>query len=264
MKQPLVSLIENELSRMKLRNSAYSLRAFAKRLRVNPSALSEILSGKRLPTLRFGQQVVASLNLPAGERKALLESLFNKNTSSRVRALRAGAPYTQIEQDQYEVIGKWYYFAILSLAETRGFQPSPAWVARRLGLGEEDARAAIACLVRLGLLKQRAGKLRPTGKQLATTSGVPNPAIRRAHFQNIDLIEGALGSVPLEHQDFGAMTVATSPAKLAEAKDRIKVFRRELASFLESGPKEEVYNFSFFLFPLTKVEDKTPRKGKNP
>jgi uncharacterized protein (TIGR02147 family) len=255
MKHPLVSLIENEFTRLRLRNPAFSLRALAKKLKVNPSALSEVLSGKRLPTLRFGNQVTEALLLSESEKQVVLSSLHKKNTLHRVKAMQSGVVFVQLERDQYEVIGQWFNFAILALADTRGFKSDTKWIARRLGISETDAKGAIARLLRLGLIVRQNARLKTTGKQLATTSGILNPAIRRAHFQNLELIGRSLESVSLSDQDFSAMTVATSKAKVSEAKERIKAFRRELASFLESGPKEEIYNLSMFLFPLTKQEN---------
>ena len=71
-------------------------------------------------------------------------------------------------------------------------------------------------------------------------------------FTKLALIEKSLESTPLDKQDFSMVTVAISKAKLPEAKARIKAFRRELAAFLDAGSKDEVYNLSMYLFPLTK------------
>ena len=122
MKQALVDFLHNEFERLKGRNPSYSLRSFAKKLQVNPSALSEVMNGKRMPTSRFGGVVSKALKLSETEHQRLVGNLPKKNTSSLMNQIARDSSYLQLERDQYEVIEHWHYFAILSLTETRGFR----------------------------------------------------------------------------------------------------------------------------------------------
>ena len=40
--------------------------------------------------------------------------------------------FDDISLDQFQVISEWYYFAILSLAETEDFKPDAKWISKRL------------------------------------------------------------------------------------------------------------------------------------
>jgi len=255
----LARLLESEFSRLQARNPSYSLRAFAKKLGVGVSSLSEVMNGRRPPTLRFGERVVASLGIADDERARVLGELFKKNTETRVAARRSNDAFTPLDGDQDEVISHWYHFAILSLAETKNFKSSPEAIAKRLGLTVAEAKAAVDRLLRLKLLRTEKSRLKTTGRGFATTSGLPNSAIRRAHLRNLDLLHDRLESTPLEDQDFSAITMAVSKSKLESAKAKIKKFRRELMAYLEDGDKDEVYNLSIYLMPLTKGESHDPR-----
>jgi hypothetical protein len=48
--------------------------------------------------------------------------------------------------------------------------------------------------------------------------------------------------------------VTTSQEKMEEAKRRIRLFRKELAAFLEEGEGTEVYSLNIQLFPQTREE----------
>ncbi|MBC7740621.1 MAG: DUF4423 domain-containing protein, partial [Bdellovibrionaceae bacterium] len=63
----------------------------------------------------------------------------------------------------------------------------------------------------------------------------------------------ALFRTNIHNRDHSTIVVATSPAKIQEAKLKIKQFRRQLAEFLEnSESKNEIYHLSIGLFPIDK------------
>src|SRR5579885_2259362 len=118
--------LNEALTNARLRNRAYSLRAFARKLEISPAALSEILNGKRNVSKRLAERLVNNLVLPPNESKAILD-LFPEPGEGR-RALPVGDRLGvngqgDLSNDQFHVISEWYHFAILSLAETTDFRP---------------------------------------------------------------------------------------------------------------------------------------------
>ena len=79
-----VERLDQELLLRKRKNPSYSLRAFAHHLKLDPAALSRILSGKQDLSLRATQKIVLALGFDREERRkfqsSVAESLKEKAT----------------------------------------------------------------------------------------------------------------------------------------------------------------------------------------
>lgn len=243
--------LQEALADAQVKNRAFSLRAFARRLGVSPSSLSEILNGKRRVSKRLATRLTERLCLAPAERDALL-SLFPEKTGTG-GAEEVGKDYTLLSADRFHAISDWYHFAILSLAETKDFRAEADWIAQRLNIRVGEAQSALDRLLRLGLLAQNAkGKIVPTGAHFSTTDDIQNLALRRAHLKNLDLAHVALEEDPVELRDFTAVTMAIDPSRLPIAKRMVREFQDRLSAVLETGERTEVYKICVQLFPLTK------------
>ncbi len=227
--------------------------SFAKRIQIVPSAASEILNGNREITPRMADKILRGLQIDPITTKSILDRLVR--TRSIIKDHKE-IDFHKLEMDHFHVIADWYYFAILSLAETDDFQDDPAWIARRLNIGRDEAVQALNRLERIGLLVRANGRLAPTGKQYQTSSDIWDVSIKKNHAQGFVLAETSLLHDPVEIRDFSAATLAIDPELLPEAKMMIQDFRRRLSRFLESGKKKEVYRFSAQLFPVSQRENK--------
>lgn len=250
----LLDLVRRDLIRLKSRSANYSLRAYAKRLGVSPSALSEVLNGKHPLTRRFAEKIASKLPDDSDTIQLLIAELKSKRSGdSRLRVpIKPQKHFTPVDMDQFHLIADWYYFAILSLAETNSFNSRPAWIAERLGIPRKTALTAIERLVRMGMLiRTPRGQLKPTGAAYATTSEIPNSAIRQCHFQHLELAQTALNLESVESCDITAMTLAIDPNRMTEAKQMIRDFRRNMEAYLEAGSKHEVFKLCIQLFPVS-------------
>jgi hypothetical protein len=225
-------------------NPSYSLRAFAKQLALEPSYLSKVLARKKPVTPRLISRLAPRLGLSAPVVQQYLASQS-----------QAG-DYVDLSLDQFEMISDWYHYAILELVQTKGFRSSPDWIARRLGIKMSEARAAVARLVRLGLLEVTPqGRLR-NSKPGNTTVGNPYSTVAFRHLQRQILSQAilAMDVTAIEERDQSSMTVAIDAGLVPEVKERIKKFRRQLAKLLQSSgsPMNEVYQLSVSFFPVSK------------
>jgi len=233
------------------KNPLFSLRAFARRLEVSPSALSEILKGKRRVSKKLALRVVDNLGLPTTESERLLGLFPERQMKNRERAPYQ-SPMVQLSRDQYQLIAEWYHFAILSLAELPGFVLQPPVIARRLNITVENAEAALERLERLGLLlRDPAGTLRPSGQAYSTPDEVMENTLRKAHVTNFELAKVSMERDSVESRDFTATTMAIDVSRLPSAKKMIREFQDRLAAYLENGPKSEVYKVCVQLFPIS-------------
>lgn len=246
----LVAFLRQHLAEVQSRQPRYSLRAFARDVGVPAPVLSEVLRGKRAVTRALAEKICAGLALATTEAEHLMVDFRDQ------RSFPANA-FVQLDQDVFSAVSDWHYFAILSLAELDSFRSSPRWVAARLGVTTERARAALATLARLGLLEKKKDRLVPTGNLLRTSSDIPHVAIQKNHLQGLELAKDKLRSVGVEHREFSANTIALDATQLAQAKEEIREWRRKFSQkWNRAKKKNAVYRLQLQFFPLTNEERK--------
>lgn len=252
----LTQLLQERLLLAQSKNPRYSLRAFAKSLSMPAPVLSELLRGKRKYTKKLTLHICDALYLSPEERENYLQNLEvhkrNKNRLKHILKEKSEQSHTQISGDQFRVIADWYCFAILSLAEIKGFVSDARWIATRLGIQKHQAETAIESLVRLNMMERKGKQLIVTGKQFATSNTVPSVAIKKNHMQGLELAQEALREVPLELREFNSNVIAINTKNIAEAKGILREAHRKLAELLAQGEKNEVYRLNVQLFPLSK------------
>ncbi len=248
------------------RNSAYSLRAFARDLGTTATTLSEVLNRKRGLSDVLATRFAKGLGLSDSEAtlfRALVKAEHARGRAERAQAQKeivawqegggalVGGEYREMTSDFFDVVADWQHFAALELFETKGFSGEATEVAARLNLSEVEARATLARLEKVGLLERVGERLRPSEDFTASTSGIPSEAIRRNHRQILGKALDALETQSVEERDFGQITLAIDPADLPKAKELLKKFRRELGETLGLGPqKSRVYCLAMQLFAL--------------
>jgi DNA-binding MarR family transcriptional regulator len=150
----------------KVKNPSYSLRAFAKKLKISPSALSEIFSAKRSVSLRLAEKVLNQLNSDPIVKEEVLNAFLGRRELGTAEQKETSKVFTQLSMDQFKTIADWYHFAILSLFETTHFEPNAAAISERLGIRTAEAEQALERLERLGMICRSANnRLELTGKQ---------------------------------------------------------------------------------------------------
>ena len=256
----VVELLQSELLQRQQRNSAYSLRAFARDLKLAPATMSLILQGKRAVTekkvLSWSQDAGFSCDYKQQLLQAVEQDLSVRidPTLRRTRDLEEKMQYLQLRHDQFALISDWWHFGLLNLVKLKSTQHEPGWMAQRLGISVSDCEEALERLVRLKLMERIGEQWVRTARSIETASDLPSEAIRSYHRQNIRRALDAIESVDINKRDLSSIMVTTSPEKLEEAKRRIRLFRKELAVFLEEGEGVEVYSLNIQLFPQTREE----------
>lgn len=247
----LISVLREKLSSAQQKNRRFSLRSFAKRLEVSPATLSRLFRGDRKLSLETARQIGHRLGLSPTEMVLFLSDF---DPSSRP----AFATHA-LDHEQFSLIADWYHYALLALSETTDFRCEIDWICSRLGLERQTVIDAVRRLHSLGLVEiGKNGELRRTKRNLQASDDVVNPALRRAHRQNLELAATSLENDPLEARDFTFMNMAIDVSKLPEAKEKIRRFREEMCHLLENENQSEVYRLCIQLFPLSKQ-----RKGPN-
>jgi transcriptional regulator with XRE-family HTH domain len=247
-------LLQQELARRCSANPNYSLRSFARSLAVEPSALSQILSGKRPLTEKMKLRLGAALGLS-------VEALKRLPASDRT------APgFQQLTLDAFAVVSDWYHYAILELLFLEDFQANASWISRRLKITKSEANMAIERLFRLGLLERAEdGSWADTSQNNRLTHlvpGVSSDAARKYQSQLLELSKGAVQEIPIDKRNHTSATFCFDPEDLPKATERIREFRRKFANDFQPKKKaKEVYQIQISFFPLThSIEKKEKRK----
>lgn len=237
--------LQGELIRRCKENPRYSMRAFARSLRMDFSTLSKILQGRRKLGVRAITRIGTKLGLSPIEVAALTSTPDE---------------YSQVANDEFEVISDWYHFAILELMRVKGFRSDTKWIAACLGITPLQAQAAKERLERIGMIKvQKNGKWKDVSSPKTTviTPGMTSAAQQNLQRQILEKSIAALVEVPIAERDHTAVTFALDPAKLTAAKQLIKKFRRNLSKFLSRGsPCSEVYHLNVSLYPVTRIHER--------
>lgn len=247
--------IRSHLEALQRKNPAFSLRAFARKLSLSPSALSEIINGKRKVSKKMADRLIEKLCLEpieAQELKNLFQPQAQHNTSPSVLSkYKNQIQFLKLNADQFSLISEWTHFAVLSLMETAGFVSDLNWISQRLSLTVAETQKVLNRLVDLNLVAKKYNKYKPTQEQLITSDDIANQAVRKAHYEDLKLAEKVLDQCPVELRDFTAVTLAVDSTKIAEAKKMIRDFQDSLTQFLEDGKKDEVYKMTFYIYPLS-------------
>jgi uncharacterized protein (TIGR02147 family) len=250
--------LQQELIRRSKANPKYSLRAFARYLGVQPSFLSKILLKQRSVTVKTIHKFGLKLGLNPKEIQKYSQQIPARANGKSSVAETQGAPdYHTLVFDHYQVIADWYHYAILELSSVKYFSPSPKWIAKTLGITITETNAAIERLERLDFIEINTdGSWKILDGFNRTTIGteLTAAALRKMQKQIIEKSLVALEEVSIEKRDQTSMTMAIDSSLLPEAKKRITKFRRELCSFLESGPnRDQVYQLAVSLYPVTAI-----------
>ena len=112
----LLDFLRKELRRRQKKNKSYSVRAFAKSLKVDASTLSKILAGSRKLSYSMAKKITKSLNIDDAVKNNLL--LTYADTDKKYL----------VEEDFHvpdqalsaELMSKWEYYTPLSYIEING------------------------------------------------------------------------------------------------------------------------------------------------
>lgn len=242
-----VQILIRHYEEAKLRNPRLSKRGFAQRVGLSSGALSEIMTGKRPLTLAIKKKVAAKLQLSPEEEVRF----FNDALPDSLRPQRQ--EHMQLSSDQFHLISDWWHWALLNLIRTKDFRPHVGWMAKRLGMSQQIVGDAWDRLFRLGFLAKSGTRIVRKHANIETSNDLFDLSIRKAHLEDLKLMENSLFEVPLNLRDHSCITLSVSRKDLPKAKEMIRLFQDQFAHRFEKTSGDEVYRLNVALFPLTQV-----------
>lgn len=246
----------------KKRNSAYSMRAFARDVGLSPSRLSEILNGKEGISEKVGAVVAKKLGLKAQSKIFWMDlvrsecsrsSVIRKSAKKRIEEFKKTKNVKIIEDDQFKLISDWQHAAILELITLENISHDPPNLAARLGITVSQAESAIERLITLKFIKKNIdNKLVSTPDLSASTEGVPSMAIRKFHRQILE--KAILSTVEDEtfERELNSVILAIPRSRLPEFRQKIQGFFLEFIQSVGDEQKDDLFALSVQFFPIKK------------
>ncbi len=221
-------LMNESFVELRLRNASFSLRAYAQKLGLAPSAVSEIMKGKRKVSSKMAEKIADKLNISPGARAELLALFYHRPLDPTQTQHLANL------NEKFHFLSKWYHQAILALVRTAEFEASAEWLARRLGLKLAEAKEGFERLQALGLIRQDdQGHWIEVLQDLGEVENAHSAQQR--HLQHaIEEATECFNRSKVENSHFATSLVAFHPNQLDRAKTRIQEFLQSLAKELQA------------------------------
>ncbi|HEY8269771.1 MAG TPA: TIGR02147 family protein [Pseudobdellovibrionaceae bacterium] len=263
-----VDFLNYEFESKRIKNSRFSLRAWARQLGYeNPSFLSHILKKDRSLKIDVAEKFTANLKLTGDAKKyfELLVLLKNSKTVDEkkiyldilesLRPRSEKAPQS-LHLDAFRVISDWYHTAILELVELSDFKNDLEWIRARLGneVSGQNISKAIQRLLKLELLEETSrGKLgRVKDNPVLLENFIPSDAIRHFHKQMIEKAKSAIEEQDIKERDIRGSMISVRTKDFSKIQEVIRKAHAEIIKYSCAGNGEELYQFNTQFFRITR------------
>lgn len=172
-----------------------------------------------------------------------------------LRCRKSGA-ISMVKKQQYRFYSKWYHPVVRELIVLPEYAGDLQKLAKRVypALSVMEVQKSVRLLEQLGFIEkdQNQNTWRQTTPVMATADESDETILLNYHHSILDVAKRVLDEVPQEKRDISAMTLGIARDKLAEIKNRIQEFRRDILSLVASDTRpEQVVLLSMQLMPLT-------------
>ncbi len=255
-------LLLSELRTRCERNQKYSLRSFARDLKISPGFLSRVVRQEILLSKKKAQLILDQLkwtptqknffillvqyyHSPIGEfREILLHSIIKKTKNSK-------EVYFKLSREQDILVSEWHHLAVLELTSLPNFNSNPNWIAKKIGISKVKVKDSLRRLLILGLLYFNKKKLVRSHNRY-WIGNFQSKQIRSFHKQHLELASCAIDMQLMEERQFIGSTFPVSISKVSQIKSLIQDFHEKILSLAEQEPPEKIYHLAIQLYRLDK------------
>ena len=260
-------ILHKELTDRCESNPRYSLRAFARDLKLSPSRLSEVLNRKQGLSRQAAEGITKTLGYSDEEAEYFCDLVSLKHARSvkereeaKLRVFKVDFEKQRddlysLQLDSFKIISDWYHLGIMELLKVKNFKHDTKWISRRLGVQIIQIELAIERLCRVGLMKIEDGKFLAVQSNGWVPGGIPSSSIRKFHRQVLEKALVAMETQAVEERFFNTRLLTLNRSDLPKAFEAITDFQKRFCVDLESESKKElVYCISMQLFKIVEEE----------
>jgi len=246
-----ISKLVEELCKKQKINRSYSLRAFAKYLKMDSSNLSSILKGKRKLPSKRAQDIARQINLSPLEEGLFVRSAINHKLGLQQPILSHMDAKILNEEIHYNIISQWEYLVVLNLVKLHDQRITPELISDKLDISLARATDVLANLIHVSLLKEdENGRLVRTAKNIQTSEDKISSAIQKGHLNRLDLAKEKLPETDITLRDYSAIVITGNKKKLPIVKAMIREFQDNLAELLGEDEQDEIFQISMQVIPM--------------
>lgn len=255
----LSDFLNEALKKKQSQNPSYSLRSFARDIRLDPSSLSKIINGKRIPDMTTVRSILTDL----GESLEDIEKICSRiEQEKNIKDFKLSTPkkeYTETPELIFKIISDPIHYTFLELIKLNDGKLDHEFYCAKLEIEQEKLMEVIEKLVQVKLIEITENHIKDLTAGFSSHEiGLEQTNKANKNYQKslLNLSKNSIEDVSIEYRDHSAILFATNHKKIFEAKGIIKKFRQSLCDFLEDvDEKDAVYALHVGLFPLTRDKD---------
>lgn len=252
----LSEFLKNKLQEKQDNNSAYSMRSFARDLNIDPSSLSKVMNGKRIPDLELVQQILEKLNQSPEEIEKICSKIEQEKNIKSFKISTPRKEYKSTPEIVFKIISDPIHYTFLELIKLNSGEFDTQFFTKKLKVSDARIGEVLNNLQQAGLIKIEDDHISDLTAGFSSHEiGLEQTNMANKEYQKslLELSKEAIDEVEMENRDHSAIVFATNQRKIYEAKGIIKKFRQSLCDFLEDvDEKDSVYALHVGLFPVTK------------
>lgn len=256
-----VALLKNTFDERGIKNTSYSLRAFARDLEIDPGQLSRIFHGKS----QLSHESAKHIAVKAFDNKkhrdyfvAMVDYTITKKESFRLQALDKlkkltppNSNYKSLDTDAIHLIANWYNISILDLCSLPKFNPSIQNISKYLGLTKAIVKKSIDLLERSDLIKIEKSRWVKTHKYLKYNPNTPSFAIREFHKSMIKKAIKSIDKQKFKDRIIAGKTMTIKKEDLPKYNEYINDFLENIAQISTIDQEcDSLYQLNIQLFNL--------------
>lgn len=243
-------MLQNYFFEVQGRNSRFSIRAFAKKLGLSSSALSEILRGKRKISEKKALGIAKKLEFNESEIKSIKRAFENSNSLERLKATSVPLKEKVLSPETFHFMFDRIYFCVLGMLRSK--YKTAAEISVKLGLDSHVVENVLDEFVRCGFVYRKNGEFFEAERTVFRTSDdFPEEGMKKRRLQNNLASRLAIEkSLPGEFGYFS--TVALDRNKLEEAAPIVEDFLKRLSLFLRKPESDDIFEINIDIFPWSK------------
>jgi uncharacterized protein (TIGR02147 family) len=252
----------------KKKNPRYSIRAFARSLKLNAGTVTRILQGKRNISKKVITRIIEHFKLRQKEAEYFeLLVIFNQSKKAEEKRIYyerimnfLKVNHKKIEAGQYEYFNQWYNIAVREILNFYPFDGDFSTLAKFLEprIKPGQAKNAVKLLEKLRLIKKnKKGTYRLSDSFITTGEKWKGTAIHAFQMAMAELGKKSLDRFPKGERDISTLSLGLSPQGLARIREVLKETRKQIMAISKSEKKvNRAYQLNFHLFPLSKPYEK--------
>lgn len=247
----IAAILNSEFEKRKQKNSRYSLRAFAKSLKLDPTALLRIMQEERVPTVATSLKILKALDL---DQPNAAEHLQKKIAAKKKQKnLLQDAFDSKLFETLFE--SQHLYVMAAFRATEVPLEQIKSRLAISCGLAEADFQKVTQDLLRIGALRETGDGFETVIKHKST---VPLPfttaKLRSLQKEFLGKAIEAVDEIAFEERDNATLTVTLSKKDLPQVKRILKEARAKINRLSEKpGATDAVYNICTAAYPIIKL-----------